>query len=266
MAVFIGGCGGGATAVPTVTVKPATEFDPGENGDDPPTPPITPGDEPKGEYGNLIGTFVYDGPVVTRASIATGVKPEDKAICVADKILSEKLIVNDGKLQNVFIYLPKAPRKGAKDIPIPEPINYDQKGCFFLSHATIVRAGQKISFLNSDGLSHNTNVITINNEPFNQNIGPNNGVEHNFTENETKPVLVKCDIHAWMTAFMLVQDHGYNAVSGADGKFQINDLPVGTHRFSIFHEGTVLNASFPVDIKPGDNDVGEIVFKAEAFN
>jgi len=266
-ALILNGCGGGASAVPKVTVKPATEFNPGGSGA---SDTETPGEKIEtppaaGGFGTLTGVFKYNGPAVTRASIASGVKADQVNICVADKILSEKLIVNDGKIQNVFFYLKRKP-KGGKDIPAPEtPFVFDQKSCVFLTHAGLVRAGQEILIKNSDGIDHNTNTGGGKNSGFNFVVPGSGDNKLVFDLGESKPFLVKCDVHTWMTAYLLIQDHGYGAVSAADGTFTIPDLPVGKHRFDIWHEGNYLQQNFTVEIKPGDNDI-EIEFAADKFN
>ena len=266
--LMLNGCGGGASAVPTVTVKPATEFNPGGGGDevdgtgtkDPKVPPPE-----AGGTGTLKGVFAYDGPAVTRASIASGVKADQVDICVADKILSERLIVNDGKLQNVFIYLKRAP-KGAKTIPPPEtPYLFDQKACVFLTHAGIVRVGQQLLVKNSDPIDHNTNSGGGKNPGFNFAVAGGGEKELAFDLGESKPFLVKCDVHTWMTAYLHVMDHGFGAVSAADGTFTIADLPVGKHRFDIWHEGNYLKQNHVIEIKPGDNPPVEIKFVADEF-
>jgi hypothetical protein len=67
------------------------------------------------------------------------------------------------------------------------------------------------------------------------------------------------------------------AVSTSQGKLQIKNLPVGKHTFVLWHElpgwvkefkrdGKVEktnNGKLTINIKPGDNDLGEIFIKPE---
>ena len=46
---------------------------------------------------------------------------------------------------------------------------------------------------------------------------------------------MKCDVHNWMGAFVVVVD-GPAAVSGADGAFEIKDVPPGTYTVTAWHE------------------------------
>jgi len=49
-------------------------------------------------------------------------------------------------------------------------------------------------------------------------------------------VIIKCDIHGWMQAFIRVDDHPFHAVSAADGSFRIEGIPPGTYTLEIWHE------------------------------
>jgi uncharacterized protein (DUF2141 family) len=47
----------------------------------------------------------------------------------------------------------------------------------------------------------------------------------------TRPgtVRIDCDAHGWMEGWIYVVDNPYYAVTGADGKFAITDVPPGTY-------------------------------------
>ena len=53
---------------------------------------------------------------------------------------------------------------------------------------------------------------------------------------EIEPMLVRCDIHAWMKGHWLVVDHPYATITDKQGRFQIIGLPAGEHTFRIWHE------------------------------
>jgi hypothetical protein len=52
----------------------------------------------------------------------------------------------------------------------------------------------------------------------------------------SRPFPVACDLHPWMRAWWLVLDHPYAAISDAEGKFTIADLPPGNYEFRVWHE------------------------------
>ena len=53
----------------------------------------------------------------------------------------------------------------------------------------------------------------------------------------TKPgvVVVRCEIHTGMKAYILVVPNPYFAVPGSDGAFTIRDVPAGTYTLKAWH-------------------------------
>ncbi len=48
-------------------------------------------------------------------------------------------------------------------------------------------------------------------------------------------VFIKCDVHAWMSAYVHVLDHPFHAVTGEDGTFEIKGLPPGEYELTVWH-------------------------------
>ena len=58
-------------------------------------------------------------------------------------------------------------------------------------------------------------------------------------------VALTCEAgHPWMTAYILVADHPYTAVTGDEGRFTIDGVPAGTYRIRMWHEGIRLKQVF----------------------
>ena len=49
-------------------------------------------------------------------------------------------------------------------------------------------------------------------------------------------IRVTCDVHAWMTAWLVVQDHPYYALTDETGAFQLADVPSGEYALKVWHE------------------------------
>ena len=47
---------------------------------------------------------------------------------------------------------------------------------------------------------------------------------------------VKCDVHPWMSAYMMVFTHPFYSVTGTDGKYTISGLDPGTYEITAWHE------------------------------
>jgi len=74
-----------------------------------------------------------------------------------------------------------------------------------------------------------------------------------YSRAESVPIRVNCDFHPWMNAHWLIVDHSYAALTDKDGKFQIDNLPVGEHNFRIWHERIGdTSKKYKVSITAGD--------------
>ena len=258
----------GAAATTTVTLK-LSEDETSDSG----------GGENGGEqitvagFGTFSGRVVFQGNAPQLAPIHKAGTAMKDTICAAVDMPNERLVVGAGSgVENVFIYLEKVPRGGVSGgSGMPEgPAIFDQKGCKFLPHALLVRAGQTIKVLNSDPVLHNTHNYPNRNPIFNKGVLANNQTEIGFAyaKAEKKPLEVKCDIHSWMLAYHLPLDHPYAAVTKPDGSFEIPQVPAGTHKFRVWHEaatGGFLNRKLSVTITPDETTKIEIPYPAARF-
>src|SRR6185436_12762175 len=47
---------------------------------------------------------------------------------------------------------------------------------------------------------------------------------------------VKCDVHPWMVGYVGVLPHPFFAVTGADGSFELKNVPPGDYVLEAWHE------------------------------
>lgn len=254
-ALFAAGCGGGANAETKVTFLPSKPDEAAAaagtgTAEAPATEAVA-----AGGVGSIKGKIVYQGePVSLPPKYPKGAAPKDPAVCGVEAVPDETVIVNNGGLANVFVYLGKAPA-GALPPASSEPVVFDQKHCVFLPHALVVRTTQPVRVLNDDAALHNTHTYPKRNTGFNQGVQPNdrNGVDLVYTKPESEPLQVGCDVHPWMIAYHLPVDHPFAAVSGPDGTFEIKDVPAGKQQFKVWHEkGGVLEKAFSITVKAGE--------------
>lgn len=150
-------------------------------------------------------------------------------------VRKEDAVIKDGKIQNVFVYI-KSGLEGAK-FDVPPPAKLDQVGCVYTPHVIGVMKGQPLEIHNSDDLLHN-----VNGNAFKKNKGFNFGQDGKGKVNTVKfllpefGVLIKCDVHSWMGAYVHVVAHPKFAVSAADGSFEIPGLPPGEYEVVAWHE------------------------------
>jgi hypothetical protein len=198
------------------------------------------------QWGTFKGQFVFDGVVPKLPPLVRAVPG-----LVNQDVPDETLVVDRTTkgIANIIIYLPSRPVSVHPDLEkngnvdgnekTDDEVVFDRKDGRFVPHATIVRTSQKIRLLNDDAVAHNFVTFPIRNAIKNILVKPNDRegiVLQPMTISERTPTMVKSGIHVWMSAYMLVVDHPYAAVTGKDGRFEIRNLPVGTHEFRVWHE------------------------------
>lgn len=232
-------------------------------------------------YGGLTGTIKVSGDIPAPAKVDAN---KDQAVCLADGniIFDPTLKVGEDKgLEGAFVLLYLKPRQKV-DIhpdlkePPTEPVTLDNNRCVFVPSSLAVRAGQPLLIKNSDAAGHNCNIKGFVNE-LNVNIPANQEQEVKFDAADKAPALVKCDIHPWMTAYLLIREDPYFAVSDETGKFSIEKIPAGKWSFQFWHsrcgymkgltqDGKTFlgrRGEFEVEIKDGETlDLGQLIIEA----
>jgi len=266
LALAIAACGG-SQPIPRAAGGGSAPRPRVERGTDPvdvveTTPAETPADSPtevEQEHESPAQGAAYDGPTGSLAGVVTfkGTPPARRELaiggtagCEHDELpMTETVVVTDGMLANVFVYVSKG-LKGWESSGAPAPLVLDQRGCIYRPHVSGALVGQVVRASNSDPLSHNVHVIAKRND------GPNKTQSAGMKplelafDREEVPVTFVCDIHPWMKAFVCVQDHPFFAVSGADGSFNIPDLPPGKYTLTAWHEKYGKKKSGSVTVAP----------------
>lgn len=62
---------------------------------------------------------------------------------------------------------------------------------------------------------------------------------------------VKCNIHPWMKAYVVLRSSPYMAKTDQDGRFTIKNLPAGKHVFRVWHE----RAGYVKNVQLGDHKI-----------
>jgi hypothetical protein len=129
---------------------------------------------------------------------------------------------------------------------------YDQKVCVFLTHVLGVTVGETLDIRNSDPTGHNTNIQGAG---FNQLIPSGGSIPYKIQKESTVPSKVTCSIHEWMVAYILPRKNSYYAVTDADGKFEIPNVPAGEPlEFQVWHESGAAGSNGLVGTTPDSPD------------
>ena len=236
------------------------------------------------DWGDLTGTIVIDKAAKVPAP-APIVVNKDVDVCGKHNLKDESFRVNPDNrgLADVlvYVYAAKGPKPKVHESygkTASSEVTIDNLNCRYEPRVVLLRTTQTLVIGNKDPVGHNTKIDTFANPAINPIIPAGASLKQKFSLAEKRPSAVGCNIHPWMNAWLLVQDHPYMAVTDADGKFTIKNLPSGKWTFQFRHpdggyvrEVMVNNKKekwskgrTEVEIKSGTNDLGELVIPAAA--
>jgi plastocyanin len=184
----------------------------------------------------------------------TGTVPPDQKIMTTDgaTILHNDLVVDPKTrgLRYVFVTLEGA--KAQPKVANAKPVEMDQKDMVFIPRVVAVQYGQPVVFTNSDLCNHSVMTATkVKENQFNIFTPANQPYSFTFAPQE-RPVVIGCSIHAWMRAWVHVVEHPWFAVTDAQGKFTLRNLPPGKHTLVFHHADTGKQDKRSIELKPGE--------------
>jgi len=148
------------------------------------------------------------------------------------------------------VYVEAAPGK-TFPAPTQQPV-MAQKRLMFEPHILPVQQGSTVEFLNNDSVAHNV---------FWPSVGGNKKLGHNlgtWPQNEKRAfkfdapgaVALLCNVHPEMSGYIVVVPTPYFALTSPSGEYKIENVPDGSYRLTVWHEG-IKNQSKHVDVVGG---------------
>jgi len=128
--------------------------------------------------------------------------------------------------------------KGREFAPPKEPVELEQRGQAFLPHVLPILRGTTVRFPNHDRVRHNV-FSPAGPHPFNFGIYPPGGVKE-LTFDRLGVVMLLCNIHENMSAFILVLQNPYFARVGEGGRYRLDGVPEGSYTLVLWTEGRPL--------------------------
>ncbi len=185
--------------------------------------------------GDITGTITFKGTAPAAKEI-TPIKDDPNCAPLYPNGLPKTkfyVVGANGELADVIVSLKGVPSQstGAS----AAPVTIDQKGALYTPQILAVQTGQKLIVKNDDSFVHNVHTKPTANPESNQ-VQMGGGPDLTYTFDKPEPFLkFQCDVHPWMFAWVSVFDHPYFAVSGADGKFTIKNVPPGKYTLEAAH-------------------------------
>lgn len=185
---------------------------------------------------DITGTITLKGtPPAEKEIVELAKDPSCGKLHTAPVKTKHYVVGPNGQLANVVVYLKGI--SGKSTGASAKPVVLDQKGCEYVPQILAVQTGQTLLVRNSDPLLHNVhNTPTVKGNPESNLAQLAGAPDLKFTFSQPEMFIrFKCDVHPWMFAWVSVFAHPYFAVTDAEGKFKIADVPPGKYTLEVVH-------------------------------
>ncbi len=180
--------------------------------------------------GTIVGVVKFDGDIPTAKMLKID---KDEQTCGHENKMSEELVVN-GESKGIRGAVVSLVDIAAGKKAIATTAEVDQKGCVFVPHVIAVPAGASVDLLNSDNVMHNLHSWSIKNAGFNEGVSGGGKLTKKFDLPEV--IKITCDVHKWMSAFVVVKANPYFCVTDENGRFKIENVPAGSYKIEAWQE------------------------------
>lgn len=138
----------------------------------------------------------------------------------------------------------------AQPVPPAEPVAIVQQGEEFDPYVAAIVVGTSVRFPNRDKIRHQVYSLSKP-KPFEIPLyGP--GTEQTVIFDRPGIVALGCNIHDWMSAYIVVLATPHFMKTVADGRALLANLPVGRYRLDVWHPRLAGESRREVVIAPGD--------------
>lgn len=159
--------------------------------------------------------------------------------------------------RTAVVFLDTVPRQAFEDLPRPRA-RMDQRREQFVPRVLAITVGTVVDFPNNDQPFHNVLSLAPGNA---FDLGRYPRGQSRAVKFDTPGIVpVVCDIHAHMSAWVLVFSHPYFAVTDAAGGYVLPAVPPGVHTVRVWSE---LGVADPKRVTLGDASTVELDFRVE---
>ena len=193
--------------------------------------------------GSITGTVTT--PVKGVAPVRVTI---DQKVC-GDQLPDEAIIVDaQGRLANAVVILSGVKRGAAADATVMN------EKCRFAPRVQLIAPKASVTTTSRDAVLHTTNAQLENGRSLFNVALPIPGITITKAINSSGNVRLSCNTHPWMRGWMVVTSEAA-AISGADGRFTIDNVPPGTYELRVWHEAlkgapqkVTVSAGKPTDV------------------
>jgi plastocyanin len=186
---------------------------------------------PKG-FGTVKGTVAFAG----KAPEMPALPRQSDPICAAKPMKSNEVVVNSNKTLNHHKFrFPPGEVKGKFSAP-DKPVFVKQQDCMYVPRVQGAVAGETVQVENTDKTMHNVHTYKGQETVLNQGQPAGSPpIKKDNVATEASILKFKCDVHPWMTGYLVVNDNPFFQTTGDDGSFTLDKVPVGTYTLEAWH-------------------------------
>jgi hypothetical protein len=179
--------------------------------------------------GRITGVVRFDGVPPPRKLFPDSADCHEGALPVQDELL----VVQPGTMgiRDVVVKLINVPASDGYDRP---QLTLDQVGCQYIPHVLPVQVNQQVKLLTSDPVFHNVHWVSRRNGDVNVGL-PRSGDFKLWRYVAEENLRLKCDVHPWMEAHVIVIPHPFFDATDAGGTFTIPQVPAGEYEIVAWH-------------------------------
>ncbi|HEY2990277.1 MAG TPA: carboxypeptidase regulatory-like domain-containing protein [Candidatus Binatia bacterium] len=192
--------------------------------------------------GTISGTVKFAGTAPAPKKLEVS---KDKEVCGKTAKTDQSLVVSNGNLVNAVVSITDI--KTGKKIDTSKKVKLTQKECEYHPHVLAFPAGSTVEIENPDGILHNIHGYSKVNREFNT---AQPKFKKTIEQKIEKPeaISIKCDVHGWMSGWLVATENPYVAVTDNSGSFKLTDVPAGSYTVEVWHE-TLGKTSQKVTVK-----------------
>lgn len=203
--------------------------------------------------GVLKGRVSFEGtaPPIEKIEVRS-----DVPVCGDHKEAPRIVLGKDQGIANAVVKI-----LGAKGTPAPKKGGLDQVKCEFVPHVQVLPAGSTLVITSSDSVLHNSHGIYEDGSTAFNIAVPIVGMEIGKKLERPGIIKLRCDAgHTWMSAYVVVLDEPFYALTDADGNFAIEGVPAGNYEMEVWQEWLGRHRE-PVSVKESETTTVNVALK-----
>jgi len=210
--------------------------------------------EPAAGFGSISGTVAFSGKTPEAKDLPRKADP----VCAAKPRKDNEVIVNtNSTLKDVLVRVAPGAVKGKFNAP-DQTVSVKQQDCMYVPRVQGAVAGQTVTVENDDKTMHNVHTYKGQETILNQGQPAGSPpIKKDNVATEAAVLKFKCDVHPWMTGFVVVTDHPFFQTTGTDGAFKLDKVPAGKYTIEAWHSKYGLKTA-SVTVEP--NKTAEVKF------